>query len=131
VFDAADTVELALAVMTGMMGDVKFDAVRMREAAEAGHPAATDLADWLVQSLSVPFREAHHIAGRAVRKADEKGRTLAELSLADLRGIDKRITVEVFEVLTVDSAIASRASFGGTAPVAVRKAAAAARKRFL
>jgi argininosuccinate lyase len=103
----------------------------MGAAAEIGHPTATDLADWLVQALSVPFREAHHIAGRAVRKADEKGCALAELSLADMRAIDKRITEDVFEVLTVDSAIASRASFGGTAPVAVRKAAAAARKRFL
>ena len=131
VFDAADTIELALAVVAGMMADVKFDPARMRAAAEIGHPTATDLADWLVQSLSVPFREAHHIAGRIVRKADERGCALSGLSLADMRSIDKRITEDVFEVLTIDSAIASRASFGGTAPDAVRKAAAAARKRFL
>jgi argininosuccinate lyase len=96
-----------------------------------GHPAATELADWLVQALNIPFREAHHIAGRIVRKADEKGCTLAALSLADMRAVDKRISEDVFEVLTIESAVAARASFGGTAPDMVRKAVAAARKRFL
>jgi argininosuccinate lyase len=131
VFDAADTVELALAAMAGMIADVTFDPARMRAAAAVGHPAATDLADWLVQSLGVPFREAHHIAGRIVRKADDKGCALGELSLADMRAVDKRIGEDVFEVLTIEAAVASRASFGGTAPDAVRKAATAARKRFL
>jgi argininosuccinate lyase len=131
VFDAADTVELCLAAMGGMIGDIVFDAARMRVAAEVGHPAATELADWLVQSLGVPFREAHHISGRIVRRADEKGCALSELPLAELRAVDKRITEEVFEVLTIDAAVAARGSFGGTAPNMVRKAVAAARRRFL
>jgi argininosuccinate lyase len=131
VFDAADTVELCLAAMTGMMADIAFDKARLRQAAEDGHTAATDLADWLVQSLNVPFREAHHIAGRIVRRAEEKGCQLGELALEDLRGVDKRITSAVLDILNVESAVASRASFGGTAPDNVRKAASAARKRFL
>jgi len=131
VFDAADTVELVLAAMTGMIGDIAFDQDRMREAAETGHPAATDLADWLVQSLDIPFRDAHHVAGRIVKRAEEKGCALAELSIADMRTIEKRITPDVFDVLTIEAAVASRASFGGTAPERVREACAAARKRFL
>jgi len=131
VFDAADTIELSLAAMAGMMADIAFNEARLREAAASGHTTATDLADWLVQALGIPFREAHHITGRIVLQADEKGCALGDLTLDDMRGIDKRITAAVFQVLDVDSAVASRASFGGTAPANVRKSVAAARKRFL
>ena len=82
-----------------------------------------------MQALGIPFREAHHITGRIVLQADEKGCALGDLTLDDMRGIDKRITAAVFQVLDVDSAVASRASFGGTAPANVRKSVAAARKR--
>jgi argininosuccinate lyase len=100
----------------------------MRAAAEAGHATATDLADWLVREANVPFREAHHITGRAVRLADEQSRKLWELSLADLRTIDERIEAGVFNVLSLDASVKSRTSFGGTAPAQVKKRIEAARK---
>jgi argininosuccinate lyase len=131
VFQAADTLALGIAAMTGMIADMKVDAAAMRRTAAAGYTTATDLADWLVRAAGLPFREAHHVTGRAVRLAEEKGCDLSELKLADLRAVDRRLTADVFSVLSVDKSVASRRSFGGTAPANVRRAARAARRRFL
>jgi hypothetical protein len=106
------------------------DAARMKATASAGFTTATDLADWLVRVLGMPFREAHHATGRIVR-AEEKGCDIADLSLADMQAIEPRIDKSVFKVLGVENSVASRTSFGGTAPANVKKAVVAARRRFL
>ena len=121
VFDTAENLELMLAAMTGMVADIKINTAAMRAAAGAGHATATDLADWLVREAGLPFRDAHHVTGRAVALAEERGVTLADLSLADLQTINPAITKDIFNVLTVDASVASRTSFGGTAPVEVRR----------
>ncbi|WOS62092.1 argininosuccinate lyase [Sinorhizobium fredii] len=121
VFDAAESLELALAAMTGMVRDMTVRADRMKAAAGSGYSTATDLADWLVREAGLPFRDAHHVTGRAVALAEQKGCDLADLSLADLRAINPAITDKVFDVLTVEASVASRTSFGGTAPAEVRK----------
>jgi argininosuccinate lyase len=131
VFEAADTLDLSLAAMAGMIRDLTVNAQRMRDSAGIGFTTATDLADWLVRVAGVPFRQAHHVAGRVVRLAEERGCGLEALSLADLQGVDERITAQAFAVLGVDASTASRTSFGGTAPVNVAAAAVAARQRFL
>ncbi len=131
VFDAADTVELALAAMAGMMADIAFDAARMRAAATAGHASATDLADWLVRVLDMPFREAHRVTGRIVRLAEETAKPLDKLTLDEMRSIEPRIAPDLYKVLGAENAVASRNSLGGTAPKNVRRAVALARKRFL
>ena len=131
VFDAADTLELCLAAMAEMVRGMTVFPERMREAAGVGYTIATDLADWLVREKGVPFRDAHAVAARAVALAERRGCGLEELSLEDLRGIDRRLDQGVFEVLSVEKSVASRRSFGGTAPERVREAIAAARKRFL
>ena len=131
IFEAADAIELSLAAMAGMIADLKADPERMRAAAGGGFSTATDLADWLVRAAGLPFREAHHVTGRAVRFAEQKGCDLPELSLADMQAIDKRITRAAFAVLGVEKAVRSRTSFGGTAPVNVRRAARVARRRYL
>ncbi len=131
VFDAALTMELSVSAMTGMVTDLVFDRDALRLAAAEAHSTATDLADWLVRAAGLPFRRAHHVAGTLVRMADEKGCELAELALADMQNVEQAITEEVFAVLGIDNSVASRTSFGGTAPDNVRAAAAAARKRFL
>jgi argininosuccinate lyase len=118
---------LCLAAMTGMVESINFDTGRMRAAAGAGFSTATDLADWLVRVAGVPFREAHHITGRAVAAAEQAGSGLAELSLGALQAIDARIDGGVFDVLSVDASVASRTSYGGTAPDNVRAAVAAAK----
>ncbi|MFC7537132.1 argininosuccinate lyase [Sphingomonas sp. GCM10030256] len=128
VFEAHDLLMLSLEALAGMVGTTEFDKARLRAAAEQGFSTATDLADWLVREANVPFREAHHITGRAVRAAEERGRGLADLSLEELRGIDPRIDERVFGVLTVDASVASRLSYGGTAPQRVREQVAAARQ---
>jgi argininosuccinate lyase len=130
-FDAADTLDLAVAATTGMARDVTFDAARLRAAAEAGFPTATDLADWLVRKLGLPFRKAHHAAGAIVRRAEALGVGLERMPLAELQKIEPGITEDVFRVLGLEASVASRTSFGGTAPDNVRAACAAARKRFL
>ena len=127
VFDAHDLLALSLAAMAGMIADLIFVPRKMRAAAAAGHATATDLADWLVREANVPFREAHHIAGRAVAAAEAGDTTLDALSLANLQAIDPRITAAALPFLTVESSVASRTSAGGTAPVRVREAIAAAR----
>ncbi len=127
VFEAYDLLGLSLSAMTGMVATLNFRTDRMRALAEAGFATATDLADWLVRETDVPFREAHHITGRAVKLAEGRGCGLAELPLDALRAIDPRIDERVYGVLTVDASVASRISHGGTAPVRVREAIAAAR----
>ncbi len=127
VFEAYDLLALGLAAMTGMVATLTFVPDRMAAAAAAGFSTATDLADWLVRAANVPFREAHHITGRAVKAAEEAGTGLADLPLDVLQAIDPRITAGVFDVLSVERSVASRTSFGGTAPVNVRAAIAAAR----
>ena len=120
VFDAADSLMLALAAMTGMVADLVPQADRLRAAAGAGFSTATDLADWLVRRLGLPFREAHHVTGVLVRQAEEKGVDLAGLTLEEMQRAHAGILPEVFEVLGVDNSVASRASYGGTAPAQVR-----------
>ena len=127
--EAVGLLDLSLAAMAGMVADSGFDTGRMRKAAEAGHATATDLADWLVRQADIPFREAHHITGAAVKLADEKGVALDGLSIDDLKGIDARIDERVFDALSVDASVAARASYGGTAPVRVREQVAAAKQR--
>ena len=127
VFEAFDLLALNLAAMTGMIGAIAFNIDRMRAAASTGFSTATDLADWLVREADVPFREAHHITGRAVKAAEAAGCGLVDLPLAGLQAIDPRITAAVFAVLSVDASVGSRTSFGGTAPANVRAAIAAAR----
>ncbi|MBX3560601.1 MAG: argininosuccinate lyase [Sphingomonas sp.] len=128
VFEAHDLLTLSLAAMAGMVETVTFRAERMRALAESGHATATDLADWLVREANVPFREAHHITGRAVRLADEAGTALWELPLERLQEMDPRIDARVFDVLSLDASVRSRTSYGGTAPEQVRERIAAARK---
>jgi argininosuccinate lyase len=126
-FDAHDLLGLSLAAMAGMIADLEFVPERMRAAAAAGHATATDLADWLAGEAHVPFREAHHIAGRAVAIAEAGGKALDELSLDQLRAIDPRIDERVLGHLSVEASVAARRSAGGTAPERVGQAIAAAR----
>jgi len=128
-FDAADNLSLCLAAMAGMVRDMTINEQAMRQAAAAGFSTATDLADWLVRTLNLPFREAHHVTGSLVRLAEQKGCALDALPLAALQSVEPRITADVFGVLSVEKSVASRTSFGGTAPDNVRRAAAAAREK--
>ncbi len=116
VFDAVEAWTLSLAAMAGMIGDLTADTARMRQFAGAGFATATDLADWLVRVLQLPFREAHHVTGKLVAKAEAKGVDLAGLTLAEMQQEEARITAAVFSVLTVEASVASRTSYGGTAP---------------
>ncbi len=122
-FAAFDALSLALAAMAGMVDDLQPDAARMAAAAGAGFSTATDLADWLVREADLPFREAHHVTGRAVRLAEDRGVGLADLPLADLQALHPGVTDAVYEVLTPERSAASRTSYGGTAPAEVRKQA--------
>ena len=128
VFEAAGLLTLSLAAMTGMIAGASFRTDRMRAAAELGYATATDLADWLVRQADVPFREAHHITGAAVKLAESRGVALDQLPLADLQAIDARIDERVFAVLSVEASVAARASYGGTAPQQVRAQVSAARR---
>ena len=119
-FEAFDLLMISILAMTGMLEKTRFNTDRMRAAAEHGFSTATDLADWLVREAGAPFREAHHITGRAVKLAEERGVQLWDLPLEDLQAIDERINAGVYGVLSVDSSIASRTSYGGTAPEQVR-----------
>ena len=129
VFDAAETLDLALAAMTGMIDDLMVNKAAMKKAAGAGYSTATDLADWLVRTLGLPFREAHHVTGRAVAMAEQKKAGLEKLALADLQAIHPGITEDVFSVLSVQNSVKSRVSYGGTAPSEVRKQIRAWKKR--
>jgi len=121
VFDAADTLELSLAAMAAMIADFTIDKVKMQAAAEVGFPTATDLADWLVRVLKKPFREAHHIAGAIVKRAEEMNVALDKVPLAEMQKIEPGITQDVFTVLTLEASVNSRMSLGGTAPARVKE----------
>ncbi|MDE0923100.1 argininosuccinate lyase [Aurantimonas coralicida] len=129
VFDAIDSLALALAAATGMVRDMTIQTEAMRKAAGHGFSTATDLADWLVRELGMPFREAHHVTGRAVALAEARGVGLEELPLDSLQELDARIGEAVFSVLGVDASVNSRTSFGGTAPANVRAQVAYWRER--
>jgi argininosuccinate lyase len=120
VFDAADTLMLALAAMEGMVRDMTANRPALEAAAASGFSTATDLADWLVRELDMPFREAHHVTGALVKLAEDKGCDLPELTLAEMQGVSAGITEAVFDVLGVHNSVASRMSYGGTAPEQVR-----------
>ncbi|MCC5974932.1 MAG: argininosuccinate lyase [Rubellimicrobium sp.] len=120
VFDAADSLMLALAAMTGMVGDMTANPDVLRAAAATGFSTATDLADWLVRALGLPFREAHHVTGRLVALAEGRGCDLPDLSLSDMQGVHPGIAQAVFAVLGVENSVRSRTSYGGTAPDQVR-----------
>ena len=119
VFDAADALSLSLAAIGGMVRDLQPNLTRMRELAGAGFATATDLADWLVRVLKLPFRTAHHVTGRLVAKAEARGVDLAGLTLEEMQEEEPGITADIFGVLTVDASVASRTSYGGTAPTNV------------
>lgn len=131
VFDAADTLELGVAVMTGMIAEMTVNKEKMRESASWGFTTATDLADWLVRELGMPFRNAHHVTGAIVKIAEDKGCDLSDLSLEEMQSVDAAITKDVYDVLTIDASVASRTSYGGTAQSNVREQIVEARKRFL
>ena len=120
VFDAADNLMLALAAMEGMVGDMSANPDALRSAASSGFSTATDLADWLVREAGLPFRDAHHVTGRLVALAEDKGCDLPELSLDEMKSAHDAITDGVFDVLGVDNSVRSRTSYGGTAPDQVR-----------
>jgi len=127
VFEAAGLLALSIAAMTGMVAETAFRTDRMRGAAELGFATATDLADWLVREGDIPFREAHHITGAAVKLAETRGLALDQLPLEDLKEIDSRIDERVFKALSVEASVAARKSHGGTAPDQVRARVAEAR----
>jgi argininosuccinate lyase len=129
VFEARDLLILSLEALAGMLESVEFVPERMRAAAARGFSTATDLADWLVRDADIPFREAHHITGRAVKAAEERGCDLADLSVDVLQHIDGRIDERVYDVLSVDASVRSRTSYGGTAPERVREQIAAAKEQ--
>ena len=128
-FDALDSLALAVAAMTGMVDDMEPNAEAMRAAAGGGYSTATDLADWLVRTLKLPFREAHHVTGRIVAAAEAQDLPLDKLPLSAMQAVEPRITADVFTVLSPEKSVASRTSYGGTAPQNVRKMAQNWRKR--
>jgi argininosuccinate lyase len=130
-FDALETLVLCLGAMCGMIADMRVDEARMRAMAGAGYATATDLADWLVRALGMPFREAHHVTGRLVKVAEDAGCDLSELTLESMQEVEPRITEDARAGLTVDRSVASRTSHGGTAPDQVRAAIRRAREEDL
>jgi argininosuccinate lyase len=130
-FDAADSLELGIAAMTGMIRDLKANPERMRAVASADYSVATDLADWLVRKVGLPFRQAHHVTGRLVGIAADKGIDLDKLSLEEMQAVEPKIDRSVYRVLTVEASVNARKSLGGTAPSNVERAVAEARRRFL
>ncbi len=131
VFTVTDTLNLCLAALIGMVGEMDFDKDRMQADAISGHAMATDLADWFVKDLNMPFRDAHHVTGLLVRLAEEKKVELNQLSVDEMQSISPGITNEIYKVLRVTDAVSSRSSFGGTAPKMVLAAVLEARKRYL
>ena len=128
VFEAFDLLALSIAAMTGMVANVTFNAPRMREVAATGFSTATDLADWLVRAFEMPFREAHHVTGSVVKACEARGIGLSDITPADLAAINPVLADGVLPDLSIDGSVASRTSAGGTAPVRVREAIAAAKK---
>jgi argininosuccinate lyase len=131
VFEAADALELCLAATAGMVRDLRPDRERLRNAAARGFATATDLADWLVRVAGLPFRRAHQATGQIVKRAETLGCTLSELPLSELQAVEPAITAGAYDVLDPERSVASRTTYGGTAPDRVRAAIASARKRFL
>ncbi len=130
VFDAVDNLSIAITAMTGMLIDLKANQGKMLEAAGRGYSTATDLADWLVQNLGIPFRQCHSISGRIVRMAEEIGCTLAEVPLEEMQKIEPRITNKIYNVLSLEKSVASRTSIGGTAPENVKRAIKEAKRKY-
>ena len=122
-FDALHSLSLCIAAMSGMMADLAPNLARMKAAAGSGYATATDLADWLVRELKMPFREAHHVTGRLVGLASAQNKGLEKLSLDEMHTVEPRITDAVFAVLGVEKSVRSRTSYGGTAPANVKKQA--------
>ncbi|WP_419903690.1 argininosuccinate lyase [Kiloniella sp.] len=131
VFDAADTLILSVTAMTGMVTDMVANRDRLHAATADGFLTATDLADWLVKELGLPFRDAHHVTGTIVKLAEDKNCDISDLDLTEMQSVEQRITQDIFRVLTVEQSAQSRVSFGGTAPENVKAAAKAARERLL
>jgi argininosuccinate lyase len=131
VFDAADSLSLAVAAMSGMVSDMEVDPDALEAALADGFPTATDLADWLVRVLAMPFRRAHHVTGRIVALAEERGCSLADLPLDAMQQVEAGISKDIYNVLSNEASVNSRTSFGGTAPARVKAAAKAARERYL
>src|SRR6266849_7919762 len=130
-FDAADSLELGVAAMTGMVRDLQANPQRMRAVAAADYSVATDLADWLVRKAGLPFRQAHRVTGRLVAIAADKGIDLDKLSLKEMQAVEPKIDRGVYRVLTVEASVNARKSFGGTSPINVARSVREARKRFL
>jgi len=128
-FEAFDTYNLCVRAMTGMIETINFKPENMRAAAAKGFSTATDLADWLVRELGLPFRDAHHVTGQLVAKAEEKACDLSDLTLADMQSVNAEITVAVFDVLTVEASASSRTSYGATSPVRVAEQVAQWKQR--
>jgi argininosuccinate lyase len=128
VFEAYDLLALSIAAMTGMVANVTFNAGRMREVADTGFSTATDLADWLVRAFAMPFREAHHVTGSIVKNCEARGIGLSEIGAEDLAAINPMLAGCTLPDLSIDGSVASRTSAGGTAPVRVQEAIAAAKK---
>jgi argininosuccinate lyase len=124
VFEAADALALALAASAGMVRDLMPELARMELAAGQGFATATDLADWLVRTLKLPFRQAHHVTGKLVALAEARDVDLAQLDLGAMQSIEPGITADVYGVLTVAASVSSRTSHGGTAPANVAREAA-------
>lgn len=130
VFDAFDDLELAIEAMTGMAADLTFDRDALETAAGEAYSDATDLADWVVRELGLPFRDAHHVSGAIVKAAEAKGLPLSELALEDFQTVEPRIDARIFDVLSARASMESRISYGGTAPSRVREQCAAWKARF-
>ncbi|HBN93622.1 MULTISPECIES: argininosuccinate lyase [unclassified Hyphomonas] len=128
-FEAFDTYNLCVRAMTGMIETIRFKPDNMRAAAAKGFSTATDLADWLVRELGLPFRDAHHVTGQLVAKAEEKACDLSDLTLADMQSVNAEITDAVFDVLTVEASASSRTSYGATSPVRVAEQVAQWKQR--
>ncbi len=127
-FDSVENIGICVQAMTGMIRDFSVEAKKMKDSAGVAYATATDLADWLVRELKIPFRDAHHITAKIVKLASSKGKDLEELSLKDMQGIEPKITQKIFSVLSVENSVKTRVSYGGTAPDNVKKAVIEAKK---
>lgn len=128
VFDSVENIGICIQAMTGMISDFSVDAKKMKDSAGVAYATATDLADWLVRELKIPFRDAHHITAKIVKLANGKGKDLEQLSLKDMQGIEPEINQKIFSVLSVENSVKTRISYGGTAPDNVKKAVIEAKK---
>lgn len=129
-FDTVESISTCISAMNGMMQDMTINKAKMHLASQRGFSTATDLADWLVQNLGIPFRQCHSISGKIVRMAEEKNCRLDELTLEEMQSVESKISVKVFDVLSVEKSVESRTSLGGTSPVNVKKATKEAKKKY-